>query len=80
MATLALIQQAVSDQAADAAATAAKTAADSAATASAQALHDDLKANGPAVTVDTTQTPAVVVEYSAVDPGSFASAPLRVAT
>jgi len=87
MSTLALITQAIEDDAslanavsATATAQAAQNAAQTSAVASAQALYADLAANGPAVTVDVTQTPPVVTEYSAVDPASFTTTVIRVAT
>jgi len=44
-----------------------------------QRLHDDLAANGPAVVVDSSTTPATVTMYSAVDPDSWLARPIRVA-
>lgn len=61
-----------------AAAQAAKDASASASTAADKALHDDLSANGPAVTV-SADTPPVVVIYKAADPDSFTSETVRVA-
>ena len=61
MGTLALIQTAVANQTAALASVAAFVAAQ----ASDEALYTDLRNSGPAVVVDTTQTPPVVTLYSA---------------
>jgi outer membrane protein TolC len=62
-----------------AAAAAQLKAAEQALTLANQALHDDLAANGPCVTIDDTQTPPVITLYEAVDPSSWESTVLRVA-
>jgi hypothetical protein len=44
-----------------------------------QALHDDLDANGPAVTIDDSSSPPVVTVYQAVDPDTYSATEIRVA-
>jgi hypothetical protein len=48
-------------------------------TAANQALHDDLEANGPCVTVDDTQDPPLVTMYEAVSPDSWSATVIRIA-
>jgi hypothetical protein len=67
------------DDAALAAAQATDTAAKAALTKAAQAVHDDLTANGPEVTIDPGP-PVVVTLYQPIDPGSYSATPVRVAT
>jgi hypothetical protein len=57
----------------------AKQAAEQALQVADQALHDDLTANGPALTVDTSVTPPVAVVYTAVEPDTWKSEEIRIA-
>ena len=86
MASLAEINAVIADQAAKAATASnlsASTASDVAAAdklaADTAVLSADLLANGDTVTVDTTQTPPVVVLYHATSPTTFTATPEIVA-
>jgi len=86
MSTLVLINAVLTDQTAKNASAVALVAAQTAdANAASQlesdtaALYADLTANGPAVTIDATQSPPVVVQYTPIAPASFQATPIRVA-